>query len=397
MAEWTQYQSLDVLLDVTVGQIGANATVESPDSVGVTVSGSDIALTPGGPTSTRMSNGYVADGRVIEISSPVDNAAATTQFPDVQISFSVDGKDTRDIVVLDASYAGNMFPRNKVTRGERQVLLGESMRKLTREQQTGGSANQALRMTGFKIADGLTVNVKSILGFGNNGTVVRPLRIRVLGERYKNSDLLAMSGFFNPSIALFQQGSPEFHAVYQWPAFLSTSTFTQLPSGNAQLGNNKVFRRINYATNGIATGTSGYLVFSRLGSVGGGPNNVADTQHDLGDDFSANGDMFLYQQFGVRIPSGSAYVGFRVGDLVVPQDTPNGRFFEYQSNDLQYGESQPQAASSGTYFALPDASDFTKLMVLGNAVAPFISTSGLTSFAAGTVSMAKSGILVTGK
>lgn len=397
MSDWTRFRSLTTLLDVTCSQINAGATVQSPESGQTSVNTSNIQVTQNSITTTHLSNGYVADARIIEIISPVDNAAAANQYPDVEISIVNGSNDLKDTIVIDGSYLANMFARKKVTHGSRQIILGFSVRDLLLKnlQFPGSVKNMPLMMTGIKVTDSLSVNVTSQAGFGNNGAVAVPLRIIIKGEKYQASDLASLGLGYDGSIGVSYPGTSEFFAQHRLSGPLSEETWGSLPGGDSQ-GNLKIRRRIAYAYNQQATGTSSPYVFSRLGAVGGNQQNVVDNQHDLGDDFSKSKSMFLWQQLGVRIPSGQAYVGFKVGNEIIPQDSPQGAPISYNLNDFQYGNAEPQTAQSALYFALAESDTLAQMMVYGSAVAPFIATTGTQSYAPNTASMAKSGILVSG-
>ncbi len=399
MADWTRFRTLTTLLDVTCSQINAGATVQSPESGSTSVNTSNIQITPNTISSTHLPNGYVADARIIEIISPVDNSAATTQFPDVEISIVNGSNNLNNFIVIDGSFLANMFARRKNTHGSRQIILGFPVRDLLLQnlKHPGTVRNMPLQMTGIKVTDGLYVQVKSISGWGNNGNVVAPLRIVVKGEKYQADDLTGLGIGYDGSIAVSYPGVQEFFSSHILSGTLGITSWGSLPGGDNQVGNVKVRRRISYAYNQQATGTSSPYVFSRLGVVGGNQANIVDTQHDLGDDFSQSNDMFLWQQLGVRIPSGQAYVGFKVGNEIVPQDSPQGAPISYRFNDFQYGVADPQNANSGVYYALAEADTLAQMMVYKNSVSPFIATTGTQSYAVNTASIAKSGILVSNK
>lgn len=398
MSDWTRFRTMTTLLDVTVNQINAGATVQSPESGVTSVDTSDIQVTPNTITSTHLSNNYVADARVIEIISPVDNAASTKQYPDVQISLINGSNDLKDTMIIDGSFLANMFARKKATHGGRQVVLGFSVRDLLLKsaQFPGSVTNMPLMLTGVKVTEGLYVSVTSLAGWGNNGTAAVPLRIIVRGEKYQESDLVNLALGYDGTMGVSYPGVPEFFGQHILSGPLSTATWSSLPGGDNQTGSYKVRRRINYAYNQQATGTSAPYVFSRLGVVGGNQQNVVDNQHDLGDDFSKSKSVFIWQQLGVRIPNGQAYVGFKVGNEIVPQDSPQGAPISYRLNDLQYGSAEPQTLQSAQYFALAEADTLAQMMVYKDAVAPFIATTGTQSYAANTASIAKSGILIQG-
>lgn len=401
MADFTVYKSISVLADVTVSQMTAGATVISPTTPGAsTASNANIVVTPNTITSSDLSPGYVADARIIEIISPIDNAAATTVYPDVEITFVNGGDSLKSTLLIDGSFLTNMFARKKVTHGSRQIVLGFSVRELLQwnaihpnPNDPHHKSNMPMSMTGIKITKGINVEVTSTSGWGNNGAVQVPLRVIVKGEKYLASDLAPFANAYDGQIQLSYPGVPQFTAFHVINGPVSASTWASLPGGVNQVGNVKVFRALNYAYNNLATSTSSPFVFSQITNVGGNQNNVKDTAHDLGNDFTIDNNMFLWQHLGFRIPSGQATVGFKVGNQVVPQDSMNGAAISYGVNDYQYGDGNPQAAA-GTYYALSEADSLAQMMVYKNAVAPFIATVGTTAYAANTASVAKSGILV---
>ena len=401
MADYTVYKSISVLADVTVSQITGGATVISPTTPGAsTASNANIVVTPNTITSSDLAPGYVADARIIEIISPVDNSASANVYPDVELTFVNGGESLKSTLLIDGSFLTNMFARKKVTHGSRQIVLGFSVRELLlwnmahpNRQDPLHKGNMPMSMTGIKVTKGLNVEVTSTNGWGNNGAVQVPLRVIVKGEKYLASDLVPFANAYDGTIKLNYPGVPEFNAFHVINGPVSAATWASLPGGVNQVGTVKVFRNLNYAYNALATGTSTPFVFSQITNVGGNQNNVKDTAHDLGNDFTIDKNMFLWQHLGFRIPSGQAYVGFKVGNQVVPQDSMFGAAVSYGVNDYQYGDADPQGAA-GTYYAMSEADTLAQMMVYGNAVAPFIATVGTVSYAANTASVAKSGILV---
>lgn len=397
MAGSTSYKNLRLLLDVSVTQLNAGTSAQSPITGSTTLTNSDIKITANSILSTQVNPGEVWDARIVRVTSPVDNASATNQYPDCYFTFYNGASDLQNQIMIDASYYGNMFPRENTTDGQRQVLLGLAMDDvLMRNMLNPGSVqNIPLLITGIKVTSSLTVYVTSTAGFGNNGSVVTPLRIQVYGEVYDDSDLAVFARGYNGTMFLNVPPSAPFVGVHTPAGPLSTKTISSYPGGLSQSGL-RVYRRITYAYNNAATGTSNIFPFTQINSLQGVPANVVDPQHDLGDDFTQNNDVFDWQQFGLRLPANaSAYVGFKVGSLIVPLSTQFGNPVSYHNNPYQYGQAQPQRASSDLYYAMPEATKLAKILVHKNAVVPFVSTNGLTSLAANTVSIAKSGVQIS--
>ena len=403
---WTQYKSTAMLLDVTCTALGATQTIQSPQSGSLTQGTGVIQVSSNSLASTALTNGYLADGYVLEIVSPVD---ADGTYPDVDITFLVDGKNLQDYIMIDGSMDGNMFPRAISTVGKKSVKLGESTRwALAKIAQSQGRSNPIprlpLRITGLKASSSISIIVSSTAGWGQNGTVQVPLRVMLKGDLFQASDLTALAPFwsgvdaggvayssillgvdpFNPvSIPSLDIGGP-----------LSAATWTSLPGGVRQ-GATKVWRRLTYAKNGNATGTSGIYTFTQQQSMQGQQTNVVDQQHDLGDDFSLNNNVMVWEELGYRLSQNvAAYIGFRINGDIVPQDTPQGTPISQNVNDFQYGTVQPQRPESGLYFPLPDARNLARVIGIKNSVVPFISTAGTTSIAAGNVKVAKGGVLI---
>ncbi len=394
MASWTAYQQTIPLLDVTCSQISPGVTAVSPTSGATTISGSNITVTPGTIQTSRLSANYVADARIIEIISPVDNAASTNQFPDVEITFNIDTKNIQEQIVIDGSYYANMFPRKMVNRSGRQIVLGFSVRDvlLSAVRNPGSILNMPTLLTGLKYTESITVSIKSNAGFGNDGAVVTPFRIRVLGEKYTQDDLSGLATGYNGRLAIYQPPAQEFVATHVLAGLLSTSTWDSLSGGQNQIGPVKVLRRIAYAYNAVAT--NGFFAFTQKTNLNGNEANVSTNIHDLGDDFTQSKNAFLWLDFGLRIPSGQAYTGFTAGGSdIIPQPSQLGYSVSANTNDFQYGNLEPQVSSSVDYTSLHDVKNLAKVLVYGSALAPFINTTGFTNYAANTVSFAKSGIL----
>lgn len=387
MAEWTEYLAKSVILDVQVTQIDANQELQSPKSG----TNGGIQITPIWNQTTNVPNGYMWDVTDLEIISPVD---ANGTFPDCQITIYNGTTKLDHIIIIDGSVAGNMFPRGVLTIGAKRHRLGIPLRSLlwANAQNPGSVSNMALLATGIKVTSSITIAVKSTAGWGNSGTAVTPLRVIMKGDKIKETDIIPLSNFYNGQIRITQPPTNVFNAVHVPKFPFTASNWGTLPGGDSQGGVN-VFKRVVYAYNNAATSSGANFIFSQQNQLNGTDSNVVDQQHDLGFDFTTGNSAFLLTDFGVNT-SANVYFGYRLNNVTVPQDTPNGTALSAGVNDFQYGSVQPQLSNSGRYYTMHDSEKFLKFLVYKSTAVPFINQGTYSSIAANDVSVALSGVLV---
>lgn len=391
---WTAQPSTVTLLDATVTKLGPGVTLTVPVTGSVATSNSAAGVTAGTIESSALSRNYVAEALYLEIISPVDSSGT---YPDATISFLNGTTDLKKLAVFDASYTGNMMPRMTLTEGRRQIFLGISTRDALRAVANGemSPANLALKTTGWKITNSLSLKVESNAGWAQTAAAVVPLRVIVKGQMLTEADLVGLQAAWAAARNININKAPGIRYSAVHSGVPTASGWASMPGGNAQTGAIQVNRRINFAYNASATSTSQNYYFTQSNSLGGSLSQVATPENDLGDDFVTNHNVFILEELGLRIPSDTqVYFGFKIGGQIIPQDTPQGTPISTNTNDLQYGNAQPQLTSSGRFYALPSAKRLLDLVVYQQQAVPFVSTVGLTSIAANGVSVAKGGVLI---
>jgi hypothetical protein len=399
MASWTNFQSKPILLDVTVPAIGAGQTLTSPTTGSITVGTGTIQVTPNSILSTAIAAGYVADVTEIAIISPI---IAQGNYPDAVVTLVNGTTNLQNVLWLDASYGGNMFPRWKVTRGRQRIVLGYSTRDVLRKHArrvasgAGGVKNLPLKITGLKVTSSLTVQVYSVAGWANP---LVPLRIICRGDLLASEDLAELNNYpYDGTIQLSVPPTPTFSTHHSLPGPLSLN-WGALPGGNHQ-GPVRVFRRLTFAYNFQQIPASGPYVFSQLNALQGAVTNVAQTYNDLGDYFKDNQNAFLWQEFGLNLyaPNTQLYVDMQVDGTKVPQDTPFGTLITTGNNDFAYGAvalNGQGAANSTEFDRIPPVDLLGQFLAYQNGVVPVVASANGQPIAANQVSIAKGGVLIT--
>ena len=387
ISSWTEFPNHSLIGDWTVTQITAGQELQSPKSG----TNGGIGLTPNSVQSTTVPQNYLWDVTDMEVTSPV---ASDGSFPDCQLTFFIGSKKIDDIMMIDGSMSSNMFPRGLLTIAGKKLIFGESLRSLLLQEKAnpGSVSNMALRATGLKVADSLTVSVKSLAGWGNTAAAIVPLRVEAFGDIMQESDIAPLTQYWKGSVSLNVTPADPFSAFHSPTMPFTAKSWGTLPGGVNQ-GNVKIYKRIAYAFNAQATVVGNNYIFSQQDSLLGNINAVVDPQHDLGDAFASGNDAFLWQEFGVRT-TGPCYFGWRIGNTIVPQSTTLGAYITPNSNDWQYGAVAPQIPDTSRFFSLRDAKILVRPFAYHQNVVPFINTGGLATLAANSVSIAKAGILI---
>lgn len=385
---WTQVKSNPILMDVTIDKMQADGSFTPPRTGSRTSGNSHGSVTTNSINSLNAATGNLYDVTACTIFSPVD---ADGSFPDAEFYFVIDGTSTEDVMVIDASADGNMFPFFKQTVGQRTVKFGFSLRDVLAR---GGMKNMPIYVTGLKANGSVDITVKSTAGWGQNGTVKSPLRIVAHGDTLTANDIDKYTDAFNANTAanLTAIGLPAAYASVDPVGSLSQS-WQALPGGVKQTGT-KINRSFRHASNQKEITTSNAFTFSDLNTLQGNDGNVSDPQHDLGFDFTQNGNIYVAKEFGLRLPAATqGYLAYRINGTLVPQDTSDGTFVTTGSNQFQFGSVQPLRTASNEYYPLPYADQFVDLLVANAGVAPtFKSASG--TIAIGDVEIVQGGVLI---
>ena len=376
--DWTSYPVKSVLLDFTVTALNAGATITSPYSGSSSVNG-QYGVTANSITSFTVPSGSVYDVTDVFIIPPQTSSGT---YPDVQIVPVIDGTPLNNLAIIDGSMPGNMFPPDDLLEGtSRHIKIGYSVREALWKR----SKNLPLLITGWKAKANLAVTVTSAAGWSSP---LVPLRIVMVGDIYKAADVEDLRKYgYDGLVQLNVPPTQGLTAVHAMPGPLSLDTWTALPGGTGQVGVT-VNRKLAYATNLVGSNPGSILPLSNLNTIGGNTGYVGSYQ-DLGFDTTDGKSAFLLQEFGVNLASGiSAYVGWKVGSTVVPQDTQNGTPISSGRNRFRYGAD----GDTGKFRSLSPSRELLKLLVYKTAAAPVVSSSaGLT---AGQVTAAIGGVLL---
>ncbi len=392
MADPYVFQGKRVLVDVTVTKVVAGAThltvttgASSNDPTGasnITILGGSNAI-----VGTALSSNF-GDLTELYIIPAIESDGT---WPDIAIWPVVDGVDLGDIIMLDGSVAGNMMPLAS------QIVGNGFARKIGvpfREAIAKYSNNIPLVATGLKAKQQYQFRVYSKDGFGNTAAAQVPLRIIGLGDKLDGQALKALSdqlalGGYPGKMSNNAPGYAPLNAMHTLGGALTEANWTALPGGTTQTGT-KVNRFFRYAYNQLPTPAQGAYIMSNQNSVQGVSGNVVDTNHDLGFDYSNSKDYLNILEYGARAGQNNAFVGFKVGDTVLP-DQPNGAPASVNVNPYVYGNVSPMRAATNEYFALKSTP--WPIVAAGNKIAFFIQANG-TAEAALASSVAIGGVQV---
>lgn len=391
--DWYQYPVSSLLFDQTCTALAANSNITSPTSGTKTVGTSTIGATQYSISSSSVPPSEYWDLTDIIIDPPVD-AGGTT--PDVYLTWTVDNKDLSTYQVMDASADGNFFPDPNNTVALRAIRLGLPLYDVLWDAAHGKPmANIPLYTTGFKAKNSITVTVYTTAGWGQNGTVVSPLRIRGYGRRLTAAQLDDLTLTWNQYSRVSKLIAPGqgIELSNLMAGDVLSKAWQTLPGGGLQQ-QVKINRRFTFASNNATITTSNSFAFTQDNALQGTDANVIDPKHDLGDNFSSNSNVFLYNEFGVKLAQGvEGYVAYAINNNLVPQDTQQGTPISYSKNPFAYGSVQPQRTDSNLYYPLPSARRLVQLMVAGQGVVPVFKAAG-SNIDAGGVTIAKGGVLI---
>lgn len=389
MAQPYEFPGKKVLVDVTITKVTAGGTHNAAVSGSVSNATGASTVTQIGSAGSILSSamsGLYGDLTDLIVIPPVDAAG---DYPDVAIWPIVDGVSLADKVMIDGSFPGNTFPNPGATVGGIRRSLGVPVRDALRKNRS----NFAIVATGLKATRQYQFAVSSDKGWGNSAAAQTPLRIIGLGDQLDGTALDAVAaqigaqgypGGINLSVAPYR-GLQATHMLKG--GALSPATWTGLPGGTNQSGV-KVFRFERYAYNAIATPATGNFILSNQNAVQGAEGNVVDANHDLGFDFSINGEFLQVMWYGARPGANNAFIGFRVDDTVLPD--ANGAFATAGVNPYAYGSAYPQR-NAAEFYALPKAP--WPMVAYRNRLSFFVAADG-TAVAANADSVAIGGLLV---
>ena len=395
------------LYDLTIAELPAGGgTIEGPvtGAEGSAGSGTYLYVTnkvlP--QNTSQLPSGIVADALYVQVTPCIvsDDSTGVLSYPDLNWWFTVDGNnDLQKFMNFDGSYATNMLPNKSQTRGEKFVVLGQSLRRLLKGVQAGkGRRNIPMLATGVKYVSELHIKARSTAGFPGAGkTVIQPGRIRVWGERYNQNQLDQFASVY-PTVNSFARNDMRRQIEGLAPVagvqsgIVSQANWISLPGGYGQSGA-IVNRYFNYAQNLLATTANTAYALTNSQQAGGNKGQVG-LQNDLGFPFGAtNGnsaqvsDAVILQEFGVA--SGIANIGFvglDFGGTLVPEG--QGWPIDSVVNDLVYG----QTSESGVWYALGGLPG--DIVLAGENAAVFIQDNG-TPVAANAATVAVGGVRVT--
>lgn len=377
----------------------------------ITTAQGSVAETLAGCHPTLSQGEEVSDALKIFAKSP--SVAGST--PDCILTPVVDGSNFNDQQQTDISLDRNMAPwPTDVDGGPFDASgamvggleIGKSLSKMANDildanlvpsRGPRGSLlpiNTALKVTGWKSKESLTVSLTSQAGYdasaGNPGD--QPALVLVYGEILTKSYVGAIEALYNGQVMLANidrelDGDQQINATHDIGGLITMSNWDRLPGGKNQKGV-KIYRKITFATNGVATNGNGqeFRYTRNTTPLGGGSNNIAagvtaggkafgvDSDYDLGFLFKQNkDDAFILEQFGIRWASDLAYVGWTVDSHRIPsQDQMNGLpIFGEFTNPYQYGA---KPGASNVYLQLPKYQG--RLSVYKQNAVPFVRDSG---------------------
>lgn len=387
LTEWSRYDSRAILGDWTVPLMAGGATIQSPATGTKNYGGgpsSTISVTTNSIVTTALPDGMGADVTELEITPP--QLASGTQ-PDCVIWFTNGSTALDGLQYIDASLQANMFPRAKLTRGQRRVTLGHSLRNALRQ----GMQNLPLKVTGIKVTQNLILNVASIAGWSNPAV---PLRVVARGAVYDGDDLMALGRLgYNGSFSVSGKGVGTVSGIHQpggTPG--SIGWFASLPGGTGQKGT-KINRRIAFAYNALDTTAATPYTLSDQSAVLGTATSVSSPANDLGVAFSNARDALILTDVGFNLynAGSQAYVGWRIDRTVVPQDNPYGTYVTQGNNDLQYGST---GAGDGQFFTLVPARTLGPGLIAGVSAVPIVTSANAAVLPAGSFSFALAGVQI---
>ena len=362
MADRYDFTGSRRLVDVTVTKVKAGGTHTTSISGTKTDNSGTSNITTINGTAVMQTTALAGDFGDLTDLIIIGAVDSTGGFPDCQIQPYVDGKALGDLINIDGSAYGNMFPNPANAVGFLHVSLGIKFREALRKHM----ANLPMKATGLKAYQQYQFQVSSTLGWGNAATAKTPLRIIGFGDKLDKAAVSAagvelqnlLNKFaagesqYNPlAIADQVEGFSEFVSFFSLPGGLTDKTWTGLMGGQAQKGTAvDRFFRVSYNT--TATPANGIFPLTNSNVFGGDSNYVGGTDNDLGFDYESGTTAYLkFLEFGVHTAANLAFVGYQIGKQVFP-DNPSGYAVTDGVNPYPFGIVQPQRTSSNLYYAM---------------------------------------------
>lgn len=390
------------------GSITNNASGTNANAAGTAQS--VVVQAPNGSVAPPANFGYNIYN--FEFASPID---ADSSLPDVTIQFRV-GEKSVDYLLLQAGYTHNLFPAPQALVGdEGSVKFSESIFRVMDELRRNPSRvkNAPFKVAGLKVPTDQTLQVivTSQAGWGQSGTPIQPLTMTFYTDVVTPSVCQEFNSLLNGQP--YSVYRPPFGSVsgsYQSFGGSTPATIDEWPGGTNQKGSVKIYRKITYAQNNVAIGTSGQFAFTNIVGIGGAQGNISTALsgniQDLGDNYTVSGSQskaFIWEQFGLRfaeslIGNGAyprLWVAFYVNQKIWPELYTHGILIDALDNPFHYGVRSPQAGG-GLYVPLRSADRLLSMLDFQNGVVPVVSAEGMTGLAANTLTLVKSGIQLDG-
>lgn len=376
---------------ISCDQLAPNVDAVNLPSGTNTAAKSRVTVERAPNNSTTLSTNYAGDLYNLEIEYPIDS---TGNYPDVELRFQV-GEQEISRLVLSGGYYRNMFPRaHKLVAGAgSRVPLARSMRSAMQVLQKGGKVpNLPLQITGIKLPSSqpFQVIIRSNQGWGNNGTAIKPLRVRIFGDLWTDSELSQFESHYNNnrSFSVTREPSGTISGSHDLPQSLTAKTMDILPNGTDQKHTTAIYRKITSATNlGTIHASDQYILSNKTG-VGGQANQVS-TRHDLGFEYKHTHDAFIPYEFGFNFDESlfgggsnpECYVGWwnAANRQTLPDMYTHGVLINGQENNFQYGAVYPQLPQGHLFFPPQAAHRLLNVLVMEDDWAIVASASGLTA------------------
>lgn len=407
----------------------ANETVTGPLSPGAAPT-----VSPGGSITEALAGSHPVPSKGVEVldgyrvyNIPPVSASGTK--PDFEFRPVVDGTDYGDLgngpMLINGHADFNMAPWPATVDGgpydaDGELIggleIGKSLLRLADYDPTLPVAgqklpnNMATKATGLKSTTSLTLRGISQAGwdFTTAGvydpTKGTPAVSMIYGDIWTTDIAAALRARWNAAIhvAYLERqlaGKAQLVDISSSVSAIDFTKWQQLPGGPKQKAN-KIFRRVMWTRNGIATTASTAFELTQSTSpFHGGETNVADQFHDLGFEFRGEGEAFILQQLGLRLDTtlfvGQAtlpkfYFGAKVGGTQVPDQTmyPSGLRIDPFQNLSQFGSAYPTDSDPMHQLVLPRYPG--RLMVYGENTDWYIQDDG-TPLPAGSVYVAVAG------
>ncbi len=353
-----------LLADVQVTELQAGETLVSSSGQLVKSAGGGgggVQMTPNSVGSTTPLKPTVWDGLLLEI-FPGTLAPGVTA-PDLWLSLIVDdASGAQNILYIDCSENGNVFPRIQSAVGRKFVVLGKSLLQAAVEAASGRSVskrNMPLDYTGLKITNGIDFSFFSTAGF-TVADFVEPPTVQLYGDVLDNAALafvqanLPWDGSIQVTSPRRQMGSkaPFVGMHILSGAVINRDSWASLSGGPNQSAL-KVQRLVKAAFNNAAVaGTNFFALTNKYPQVGGVPGNVLANQ-DLGFDVTT-GKAVILTHVGRRPGAGAGYFGLSFGAGVFSEaETQYGIVCTSGNPRVPFGLVQPVRGDSNLFYSMP--------------------------------------------